>query len=121
MIEQIRKYKKLIIHYYLATFLASILFAFWTRSEEHTDGTILMILAIYLLLFPVVIIYTRKYAVHIFLFLLAFITGFYSFYQYSVESHSVLNALYFTFQLYLLTVADVFTEDGSSSYSILLL
>ena len=114
MIEQIRKNKKLIIHYYLVAFLASTLFVFWTSSEEYTDGTILMILAIYLLLFPVVIIYTRKYAVHIFLFLLAFITGFYSFYQYSVESHSVLNALYFTFQLYLLTVADVFTEDGSS-------
>ncbi len=114
MIEQFRKNKRLIIHYYIAAFLASILFTFWTISEENTDRTILMILAIYLILFPIVILYTRKYALHIFLFLLAFITGFYSFYQYSVESHSVLNALYFTFQLYLLVVTDVFTEDGSS-------
>lgn len=114
MIEQFRKNKKLITHYYIAALLAYILFLFWAISEESADRTILMILAIYLLLFPIVILYTRNYAVHIFLFLLAFITGFYSFYQYSVESHSILNALYFTFKLYLIDLTDVFTNDGSS-------
>lgn len=114
MIEQFRKNKRLIIHYYIVAFVASILILLWMNSEGNKDGTILIILAIYLLLFPIVILYTRKYAVHIFLFLLAFITGFYSFYHYSVESHSILNALYFTFQLYLLVVTDVFTEDGST-------
>lgn len=84
-------------------------------KEEHTlDVGIRFILAIYLLLFPLVILYTHKYAVHIFLFFLAFITGVYSFYHYSVDPHSVLNALYFTFQLYLLVVTDVFTVDGST-------
>lgn len=114
MIEQFKINKRLITHYYIAITFAVVLISVWMKNEGYIDTTILFILAIYFILFPIVILYTRKYAVHIFLFLLAFITGFYSFYQYSVESHSVLNALYFTFQLYLLDISDVFTEDGSS-------
>lgn len=114
MTDQIVQNRRLISHYYLVTALAALLFGWGVRNEQIIDSKIIIILALYVLLFPVVILYTRKYAVHIFLFLLAFITGFYSFYHYSVESHSVLNALYFTFQLYLLNITDVFTEDGSS-------
>lgn len=106
--------KRLILHYYIVALLAGMLFWQWARNEEVIDGVIITILAVYILVFPVVILYTRKYAVHLFLFILAFITGFYSFYHYSVEPHSVLNALYFTFQLYLLVITDVFTTDGSS-------
>src|SRR5699024_12054757 len=63
-----------------------------------------------------------RYALHIFLFTLAFITGFYGFYHHSIDDHSISNALYFTFRLYLLDFADVFTQDGSSPirYPILL-
>jgi len=114
MIEQFMQNRKLIAHYYITVGLAVLLVGWWGRNEKTIDATILIILAAYILIFPVVILYTRKYAVHIFLFLLALITGFYGFYHYSVESHSILNALYFTFQLYLLVVTDVFTEDGSS-------
>ncbi len=114
MFEQFLHNKRLIGHYYLVIGLAAILFSFGIKNEATIDLTILLVLACYLLLFPVVILYTRKYALHIFLFILALITGFYSFYHYSVESHSVLNALYYTFQLFLLVITDVFTEDGSS-------
>ena len=114
MKEQFSHYKKLFLHYYIATAIAALLFRLAARHEAIIDPTILTILAIYLLAFPVVILFTRRYAVHIFLFLLAFITGFYSFYYYSVEPHSILNALYFTFQLYILELPDVFTSDGSS-------
>lgn len=114
MKEQLFRNRRLIAHYYIVAGLTAILFGWFARNEEAMDSVILTVLAVYILLFPVVILYTRKYAVHIFLFLLAFITGFYSFYHYSVEAHSILNALYFTFQLYLLVVTDVFTPDGSS-------
>src|SRR5699024_12226888 len=50
----------------------------------------------------------------VFLFVLAFISGFYGFYHHSIDNHSISNALYFTFRLYLLDLADVFTQDGSS-------
>src|SRR5699024_11358051 len=40
--------------------------------------------------------------------------GFYGFYHHSIDNHSISNALYFTFRLYLLDLADVFTQDGSS-------
>src|SRR5690625_5813764 len=114
MREQFMRNRRLIAHYYIVVGIAALLFGWSARSEDAIDPIILTILAVYVLVFPVVILYTRKYAVHIFLFLLAFITGFYSFYHFSVEEHSVLNALYFTFQLYLLEVTDVFTSDGSS-------
>ncbi|MHA6261456.1 hypothetical protein ACXYMX_16470 [Sporosarcina sp. CAU 1771] len=114
MLEQFVQNRRLIAHYYIAIGLAALLFGWKVSNEATIDAAILIVLAVYVLVFPVVILYTRKYAVHIFLFLLALITGFYSFYHYSVESHSILNALYFTFQLFLLVVTDVFTEDGSS-------
>ena len=114
MREQFLRNQRLIAHYYLVAGVAALLFSLSARSEETIDPIILVILTVYVIVFPVVILYTRKYAVHIFLFLLAFITGFYSFYHYSVDAHSILNALYFTFQLYLLEVTDVFTPDGSS-------
>src|SRR5699024_5784533 len=61
-----------------------------------------------------VFLFTLRYALHVFLFSLAFISGFYGFYHHSVDDHSISNALYFTFRLYLLDLADVFTQDGSS-------
>ena len=115
MRERLLRNRKLITHYYIIASVAVLFFVWAARNEEAIDPVILTILAVYVLVFPVVILYTRKYAVHIFLFLLAFITGFYSYYHYSVEAHSVLNALYFTFQLYILVVSDVFTPEGSSS------
>lgn len=114
MKEQFLRNKILILHYYIVATIVGIFFGWWVKREGTMDQEINTVLAIYLLIFPVVILYTRKYAVHIFLFVLAFITGFYSYYFYSVEDHSVLNALYFTFQLYLLDMTDVFTQDGST-------
>lgn len=112
--ERFLRHKQVILHYYMATAIVLITYLFFSRSIVLLDREIAMILLGYLLLFPVVILYTRKYAVHVFLFILALITGFYSFYHYAVEEHSIFNALYFTFQLYLLTLTDVFTEDGSA-------
>lgn len=114
MKEQFFRNRRLILHYYIIAVIVAVLFGWASKNEEAIDTVILTILAVYVLVFPIVILYTRKYAAHIFLFLLAFITGFYSFYHYSVDEHSILNALYFTFQLYLLDVTDVFTPDGSS-------
>lgn len=114
MKEQFLRNKRLILHYYIVVGLVALFIGWWMKNKETLDTMIFIILVVYVLVFPVVILYTRKYAVHIFLFLLALITGFYSFYHYSVEPHSTLNALYFTFQLYLLVLSDVFTEDGSS-------
>lgn len=114
MTEQFMQNKKIIAHYYVTMIIAALLLGWLAKDDPTVDSTILIILGVYVTLFPIVILYTRKYAVHIFLFLLAFITGFYSFYQYSFEPHSILNALYFTFQLYLLDISDVFTADGSS-------
>src|SRR5699024_3506234 len=82
--------------------------------DESMDRTIIVIFCVYFLLFPIVMFYTLNYALHVFLFTLAFITGFYGFYHHSVEDHSISNALYFTFRLYLLDLADVFTQDGLS-------
>lgn len=113
MREQFIRNKRIIIHYYIVAGFVAMLFYSLAKRDELMDPTILMILAIYMLVFPVVILFTRKYAVHIFLFSLAFITGFYGFYYYSAHEHSVWNALYFTFQLYILEVPDVFTPDGS--------
>lgn len=114
MLERFTHHKRLILHYYLAMLLIGLLYWWWAKHEQVFDEAIIVILGVYILVFPVVIIYTRKYALHIFLFVLALIAGFYSFYQYSVGDHSVLNALYFTFKLYLLDFTDVFTTDGSS-------
>ena len=114
MRERFLRNKQIVMHYYIATAMIILFFMFVSRGTPLLDREITLILMGYLLFFPIVILYTRKYAVHIFLFVLALITGFYSFYHYAVEEHSILNALYFTFQLYLLTLTDVFTEDGSA-------
>lgn len=94
--------------------LTVLSFHFLIPMDASMDATIQWILFIYLIVFPIVMLYTLRYALHIFLFVLAFISGFYGFYHYSVENHSISNALYFTFRLYLLDLADVFTQDGSS-------
>lgn len=114
MKERFLQNRRLIFHYYLVIGIAFFIYWWLAGREGLVDPIILSILAIYLILFPLVILYIRNYAVHIFLFSLAFITGFYGFYHYSIEEHSVLNALYFTFQLYLLMTTDVFTQDGSA-------
>src|SRR5699024_8749186 len=80
------------------------------------DGMIKSIVAICLLVFTVLFVFTLRYALHVFLFLLAFISGFYGFYHHAVDNHSISNALYFTFRLYLLDLADVFTQGGSSPF-----
>lgn len=113
MKEQFSRNKKLIIHYYIVAGIAALLFSWSARNEANIDSTIMTILAVYIILFPIVILFTRKYALHVFLFSLAFITGFYSFYTYSAEDHSIWNILYFTFQLYILEMPNVFTPDGS--------
>ncbi|GAA4080064.1 hypothetical protein [Amphibacillus indicireducens] len=114
MRERFLRNRKLILKYYLGAGIGLFLFWWFARTEMVVDPVIVVILAVYLLVFPIIIDHTRKYSIHIFLFLLAFITGFYSFYHYSLAEHSILNALYFTFQLYVLIVADVFTADGST-------
>ena len=114
MFERIKSLKHIIILYYAAIGLAFLLFIYIAPLDASMDGTIKSILSIYLLVFPVVFVYTLRYALHVFLFLLAFISGFYGFYHHAVDNHSISNALYFTFRLYLLDLADVFTQDGSS-------
>src|SRR5690625_2092420 len=106
--------KHIIILYYVIISLAFLLFTYFAPFDTSMDRTISIILCFYLLVFPVVFLYTLRYALHIFLFSLAFISGFYGFYHHSFDNHSISNALYFTFRLYLLDLADVFTQDGSS-------
>ena len=113
MRERFLRNRKLILKYYLGAGIGLFLFWWFARKEMGVDPVILSLLAVYLIVFPIVLVHTRKYAIHIFLFLLTLITGFYSFYHYSLAEHSILNALYFTFQLFLLMVADVFSPDGS--------
>lgn len=91
-----------------------LIFRFVIPLDESMDHTIITILIIYLFIFPIIMLYTVRYALHVFLFMLAFISGFYGFYHHSIDDHSITNALYFTFRLYLLDFADVFTSDGSS-------
>lgn len=100
--------------YYIFVSLVFLTFTYIAPGDQSMDLTIKIILCIYLLLFPAVFLYTLRYALHVFLFTLAFISGFYGFYHHSIDAHSVSNALYFTFRLYLLDLADVFTQDGSS-------
>src|SRR5699024_6927479 len=106
--------KHIIILYYIAIIAMLLLFTFLDPMDASMDRTIKIILCIYLFVFPVVFFYTLRYALHVFLFVLAFISGFYGFYHHSIDNHSISNALYFTFRLYLLDLADVFTQDGSS-------
>ncbi len=114
MKERFLKSKKLIANYYGFASVLLLLFYIWYRASEGFEMNLLVFLVIYLLLFPVVLLFTRRYAFQTFLFVLALITGVYSFYHYSVQDHSFLNALYFTFQLFLLMTENVFTESGSA-------
>lgn len=112
--EKIESIKHIIILYYLVIGVIFLLFTYFVPMDTSMDRTITVILCLYLLVFPVVLLFTLRYALHVFLFSLAFISGFYGFYHHSVDNHSISNALYFTFRLYLLDLADVFTQDGSS-------
>ncbi|MBU5467070.1 hypothetical protein KQI49_09575 [Virgibacillus sp. MSJ-26] len=114
MREKIESIKHIIILYYLVIGVIFLLFTYFVPMDTSMDRTITVILCLYLLVFPVVLLFTLRYALHVFLFSLAFISGFYGFYHHSVDNHSISNALYFTFRLYLLDLADVFTQDGSS-------
>src|SRR5699024_10184282 len=114
LIEKFKSMKLIIILYYIAIIAMLLLFTFLVSMNTSMDRTIKIILCIYLFVFPVVFFYTLRYALHVFLFVLAFISGFYGFYHHSIDKHSISNALYFTFRLYLLDLADVFTQDGSS-------
>lgn len=114
--------KHIILLYYLVIGVIFLLFTYFVPMDASMDSTITVILGVYLLVFPIVLLFTLRYALHVFLFSFAFISGFYGFYHHSVDNHSISNALYFTFRLYLLDLADVFTQDGSSPirYPILL-
>ncbi|MBO1002224.1 NAD-binding protein [Pseudogracilibacillus auburnensis] len=113
MVHRFLKNKKIIMQYYVASFIVALFVGWWIYNNEAVDTTILLILVVFQVFFPVVLLFTRRYAVHIFLFTLALITGVYSFYHYSIQDHSLLNALYFTLQLFLLTIEDVFNPVGS--------
>lgn len=102
---------KVSVYYYLAVIISIVLLKQFAPSGATLDLTIALILLLYLLLFPIVFVYTYRYALHIFLFMLAFISGLYGFWYESIEPHSFLNAIYFTFKLYLLDITEVFTED----------
>ena len=114
MKEKFDAIKHIIGMYYIVVAIIVGGFYYFAPYDTSMNHTIVTIIIAYLLLFPIVMFYTLNYALHVFLFTLAFITGFYGFYHHSVEDHSISNALYFTFRLYLLDLADVFTQDGSS-------
>ena len=115
MMEENRStWKHVTLYYYITIIVAITLIFGFAPVDDSIDGPITIILTLYLLGFPIVLRYTYRYALHIFLFMLAFITGFYGFYHLSVDNHSLSNALYFTFRLYLIDFADVFTVDGTS-------
>lgn len=114
MKERFMKNRKLIINYYFFALIMIAIFAFWYYYYNSVNLSLIIFLSTYFLLFPVVLLFTRRYAFQAFMFILAFITGVYSFYHYSVADHSFLNALYFTFQLFLLMTENVFTETGEA-------
>src|SRR5699024_10740579 len=91
-----------------------LLFTFLAPMDASMDKTIKIILCIYVFVCPVVFFYTLRYALHVFLFVLAFISGFYVFFYHSIDNHSISYSLYYTFRLYLVDLADVFTQDSSS-------
>src|SRR5699024_11696317 len=102
------------VYYYLAILISIVLLKQFAPAGASLDPSIAVILLIYLLVFPIVFIYTYRYALHIFLFMLAFISGIYGFWYDSIEPHSLLIAIYFTFKLYLLEMTEVFTNDVAS-------
>src|SRR5699024_559636 len=97
LLEKIKSVKHIIILYYIIIGAIFLLFTYVAPVDASMDRTIKIVLSVYLIVFPVVLLYTLRYALHIFLFSLAFISGFYGFYHHSVDAHSVSNALYFTF------------------------
>src|SRR5699024_6254027 len=102
--------KHIIILYYIAIIAMRMLFTILAPMDAYMDESIIIILCIYLFVFPVVFFYTLRYALHVFLFVLAFISGFYGFYHHFIDNHSISSSIYFTFRLYLLYLADVFTQ-----------
>src|SRR5699024_3555133 len=116
MIKKIKAIKHIILIYYVIVLFSVLLVTFALPHDGSINKTIIVILGLYLLFFPIVMLYTLRYALHIFLFSLAFISGFYGFYYHSIDAHSVSNALYFTFRLFFLDLVYVFTEDVSSPY-----
>jgi len=112
--KKLSQIKHVIISYYIVVSVIFALYVYFSPIDRSMDEMITIILSAFLILFPVVMLYTLRYALHIFLFVLALLSGFYGFYHHSIDDHSVSNALYFTFRLYLLDLADVFTSDGSS-------
>lgn len=105
---------RMTVYYYLTMVISIFILQQFAPAEASLDSAIAAILLLYLLLFPIVFIYTYRYALHIFLFMLAFISGVYGFLYDSIAQHSLLNAIYFTFKLYLLDMTEVFTESGAS-------
>src|SRR5699024_9429246 len=83
------------VYYYLAIIISIVLLNDFVSAEASLNSSIAVIFLIYLLVFPIVFIYTYRYALHIFLFMLAFISGIYGFWYDSIEPHSLLNAIYF--------------------------
>lgn len=114
MRKKLSQMKHVILSYYIVLGVIFTLYAYFSPIDSSMDKVITIILSTFFMLFPIVMLYTLRYALHIFLFVLAFLSGFYGFYHHSIENHSISNALYFTFRLYLLDLADVFTNDGSS-------
>lgn len=114
MYKRFIKNKKLLLNYYFTAFVITILVGLWTIYGQVNETGLLIFLAIYTYIFPITFLFMRRYAFQLFVFILAMITGVYSFYHYSIDNHSFLNALYFTFQLFLLMTEDVFTEEGAS-------
>ena len=60
MLERFTHHKRLILHYYLAMLLIGLLFWWWITREQAFDEVIISMLGVYVLVFPIVIIYTRK-------------------------------------------------------------
>src|SRR5699024_3084088 len=114
MIKKIKAIKHIILIYYVIVLFSVLLVTFALPHDGSINKTIIVFFALSLLLLSFVKLYTLLYVLYILLFSLSFITGFYVFYHHSIDAHSVSNALYFTYHLYLLDLADVFTEDGTS-------
>lgn len=114
MKQRVIKNRVLIMRYYLAVVLFSIIFWGIGLSQGISDQLIFLVLTIYLFIFPIFFLFARKYAFNIFIFLIAFISGFYTYYHYAVEDLSLPNILYNTLQFYLFHIASVFSKDGSS-------
>src|SRR5699024_12566887 len=90
------------VYYYLAILISIVLLKQFAPAGASLDPSIAVILLIYLLVFPIVFIYTYRYALHIFLFMLAFISGIFAFCFDWFDLLSFLNVFYLIFNLYYL-------------------